>query len=127
MKPVATATATARVALSVRTIAPRTALATVPVLSLGTLGFVPSLVIAARRRERADWIIGALFGAATIGWILRIALTPVDTEGLSLLADFLLLLVSTLGASVHGLLAYPSHRPAATSEQPADATPLESA
>ncbi|MBT2452944.1 hypothetical protein J7F03_39140 [Streptomyces sp. ISL-43] len=74
-----------------------------PVLSLGVLGAVPSLVIAWRRGTRADWVTALAFGFAMVGWWFQAALTPVDTEGWQAGLDFLLLAVSTAGAAVHCL------------------------
>jgi hypothetical protein len=83
-------------------------LAAVPVVSLGTLALVPSLVIAIRHRNRTNWIACAVFTAVTVGWICQLTLTAETTHGLQFLSDVLLLLVSTLGATAHSLLNYPS-------------------
>ncbi|MFJ6633835.1 hypothetical protein ACIQMR_20975 [Streptomyces sp. NPDC091376] len=83
---------------------PRVLLAAVPVLSLGMLGAVPSYVIAARRGTRADWAAVAVFTAATVGWLLQAAFTPVDTHGWQFAADCVLLGLSTAGAALHCLL-----------------------
>ncbi|MGW6689382.1 hypothetical protein [Streptomyces sp. NPDC054961] len=82
---------------------PRVLLATVPVLSLGLLGALPSLVIAWRRGTRADWLTALVFTAVMVGWWFQLALTPVETEGWQAGADFLLVAFSTAGAAVHCL------------------------
>ncbi|WP_405854138.1 hypothetical protein OG361_16080 [Streptomyces sp. NBC_00090] len=84
---------------------PRVALASVPLVSLGVLGLVPSLVIALRRGTRGDWLAALLFTAASVGWCFQIALTPEETHGFPYLLDLLLLATSTLGAAAHCLLA----------------------
>ncbi|MEU9144912.1 hypothetical protein [Streptomyces sp. NPDC048349] len=82
---------------------PRVLLAAVPVLSLGMLGAVPSLVIAWRRGARADWLAALAFTAATVGWWFQAGLTPEETHGLQFGLDALLLSLSTVGAAVHCL------------------------
>lgn len=94
----------------VMTATPRLLLAAVPVVTLGMLSFVPSLVIAARRRRAGDWAAFAGFAATNVAWVLWAALTPEETRGAEFAADLLLVLVSTLGAAAHGLLAGPSWR-----------------
>lgn len=89
---------------------PRVLLAAVPVVTLGMLSFVPSLVIAARRRRPGDWAAFAGFAAADAAWVLWAALTPEETRGAEFAADLLLVLVTTLGAAAHGLLAGASWR-----------------
>ncbi|MFD3994803.1 hypothetical protein [Streptomyces sp. NPDC058548] len=83
----------------------RVGLALVPLLSLGVLGFVPSLTLALRRGTRSDWLAALLFTAASVGWCFQIALTPEETHGLAYLLDVLLLATSTLGAAAHCLTA----------------------
>lgn len=84
---------------------PRILLASVPVLSLGVLGAVPSLVIAWRRGARADWLAALVFTAVTVGWWFQIALTPDETHGWRFGVDALLLFSSTVGAALHCLYA----------------------
>ncbi|MBT2539181.1 hypothetical protein J7E99_00295 [Streptomyces sp. ISL-44] len=83
---------------------PRVLLAAVPVLSLGVLGAVPSLVIAWRRGARADWLAALVFTSVTVGWWFQIALAPEETHGWQFGADALLLSLSTVGAALHCLL-----------------------
>ncbi|WP_159026455.1 hypothetical protein [Streptomyces vietnamensis] len=83
----------------------RTVLAAVPLLSLGVLGLVPSLVLALRRGTRGDWLAVLLFTAVSVGWCFQIALTPVETHGAPYLLDVVLLATSTVGAAVHCLTA----------------------
>ncbi|MGW6206894.1 hypothetical protein ACWF9B_25040 [Streptomyces sp. NPDC055089] len=92
---------------AVVTAAPRVLLAAVPVVTLGMLSFVPSLVIAARRRRAADWLACAGFTAANVAWLLWAALTPEETQGAEFAADLLLVLGTTLGAAAHALFAGP--------------------
>ncbi|MEU9200061.1 hypothetical protein [Streptomyces sp. NPDC048332] len=87
------------------TAAPRVLLAAVPVVTLGMLSFVPSLVIAARRRRAADWLACAGFTAANVAWVLWAALTPEETQGAEFAADLLLVLVTMPGAAAHALFA----------------------
>ncbi|MGN9756673.1 hypothetical protein [Streptomyces sp. SD31] len=83
---------------------PRTALAAVPVLTLGMLAAVPSLVLAVRRGTRADWLAAVVFTAVNVAWVAQTLLTPVETHGLQYAADVLLLFVATVGATLHCLL-----------------------
>ncbi|MFI6861177.1 hypothetical protein ACIBKZ_14950 [Streptomyces sp. NPDC050421] len=89
----------------VMTATPRVLLAAVPVVTLGMLSFVPSLVIAARRRRTGDWAAFAGFAAANVAWVIWAALTPEETQGAEFAADLLLVLVTTLGAAAHALFA----------------------
>lgn len=89
----------------VMTVTPRALLAAVPVVTLGMLSFVPSLVIAARRGRAGDWAAFAGFAAANVAWVLWAALTPEETRGAEFAADLLLVLVTTLGAAAHALFA----------------------
>ncbi|MGR6968186.1 hypothetical protein ACU639_00950 [Streptomyces cynarae] len=84
----------------------RAALTALPVISLGFLCPVPSLVIALRRRGRADWWAFAVFSAVLVAWVTELAMTPEDTHGLLFAADLLLILLSTVGASVHAWTAW---------------------
>ncbi|MGR6970889.1 hypothetical protein ACU639_15020 [Streptomyces cynarae] len=86
----------------------RAALAAVPLLSLGMLGAVPSLVLAFRRGTRADWLAALVFSVVNVAWLFQVMLTPVDTHGLQYAADVLLLSASTLGAALHCLFVRPS-------------------
>ncbi|MFH9726779.1 hypothetical protein ACH4M4_28005 [Streptomyces sp. NPDC017254] len=81
----------------------RIALVFVPLLSLGVLGFVPSLTLAFRRGARGDWLAALLFTAVSVGWGFQIALTPEETHGVPYLLDVVLLATSTLGAAAHCL------------------------
>ncbi|MEU0831563.1 hypothetical protein [Streptomyces sp. NPDC005969] len=82
-------------------------MAVVPLVTLGVFGLVPSFVMAVRRRRLADWLACGVFTALSVAWMLRIALTPDETEGLGFAVDLLLLLATTFGATVHTLLAWP--------------------
>ncbi|MEU8505667.1 hypothetical protein AB0C40_13265 [Streptomyces brevispora] len=84
---------------------PRVLLAAVPVVTLGMLSFVPSLVVAARRRRASDWLVCAGFTAANVAWVIWAALTPAETRGAEFAADLLLVLLTTLGAAAHALFA----------------------
>ncbi|MFF1509143.1 hypothetical protein [Streptomyces sp. NPDC058326] len=81
----------------------RTGLALVAPLSLGVLGFVPSLTLALRRGTRGDWLAALLFTAVSVGWCFQIALTPEETHGFPYLLDLVLLATSTVGAAAHCL------------------------
>ncbi|MFD3530052.1 hypothetical protein [Streptomyces sp. NPDC058664] len=83
----------------------RTGLALVPPLTLGVLGFVPSLTLALRRGRRGDWLAALLFTAVSVGWCFQIALTPEETHGFPYLLDLVLLTTSTVGAVAHCLSA----------------------
>ncbi|MFE0778379.1 hypothetical protein [Streptomyces sp. NPDC058861] len=104
---------------------PRLALALVPPLSLGVLGFVPSLMLALRRGTRADWLAALLFTALSVGWWFQIALTPEETHGLAYRLDLLLLTGSTVAAAAHCLLA--GRRPAPETTAPETGTPAVTA
>ncbi|WP_175439031.1 hypothetical protein [Streptomyces vilmorinianum] len=82
----------------------RLALAVVPLLSLGVLGVVPSLVLALRRGTRGDWLAAVAFTAVTVGWWFQVGLTPEGTRGAQFALDVLLLFGSTVGAAVHCLV-----------------------
>ncbi len=90
-----------------RTPAVRVGFAALPVLSLGLLCPVPSLVLALRRRTRADWLAFAGFTAVLAAWITEVALTPVDTHGVLFGVDLLLITLSMVGASAHAWTAWP--------------------
>ncbi|MFE2423105.1 hypothetical protein [Streptomyces hokutonensis] len=90
-----------------RTPAVRAGFAVLPVVSLGLLCPVPSLVLALRRRTRADWLAFAGFTAVLAAWITELALTPVDTHGALFGVDLLLVTLSMAGASAHAWRAWP--------------------
>ncbi|MEU1176621.1 hypothetical protein ABZ464_03050 [Streptomyces sp. NPDC005820] len=94
-----------------RTPAARVGFAALPVLSLGLLCPVPSLVLALRRRTRADWCAFAAFSAVLAAWTAELALTPVDTHGALFGLDLLLIALSTAAAATHAWRAWP-RRPA---------------
>ncbi|WP_328481458.1 hypothetical protein OHS71_24265 [Streptomyces sp. NBC_00377] len=98
---------------ALRTPVARVGFALLPVLSLGLLCPVPSLVLALRRRSRADWSAFVTFSAVLAAWLTELALTPVDTHGALFALDALLIALSTAGAATHAWRAWPS-RPAAT-------------
>ncbi|MFI7501160.1 hypothetical protein ACIBVL_22170 [Streptomyces sp. NPDC049687] len=90
-----------------RTPAARIGFAALPVVSLGLLCPVPSLVLALRRRSRADWSAFAAFSAVLAAWVAELALTPVDTHGPLFAVDLLLIALSTAGAATHAWRAWP--------------------
>ncbi|SEE28551.1 hypothetical protein SAMN05216489_06085 [Streptomyces sp. 3213] len=90
-----------------RTPAVRAGFAVLPVVSLGLLCPVPSLVLALRRRTRAAWLAFAGFTAVLAAWITELALTPVDTHGALFGVDLLLVTLSMAGASAHAWRAWP--------------------
>ncbi|WP_234533442.1 hypothetical protein [Streptomyces shenzhenensis] len=92
---------------AVRGIAGRVGFAALPVLTLGLLCNVPSLVLALRRRTRADWWAFAGFSAVLAAWVTDVGLTPDDTHGLLFMADLLLILLSMAGASLHAWMMWP--------------------
>ncbi|MFD6278536.1 hypothetical protein ACFWFI_23665 [Streptomyces sp. NPDC060209] len=85
---------------------PRVLVAVVPLVTLGMLAFVPSLVIALRRRRAADWLVCAGFTAVTTAWLAWAVLTPVETHGPGFAVDLLLLLGTTLGAAAHAVFGW---------------------
>ncbi|MEV0739926.1 hypothetical protein AB0I51_29225 [Streptomyces sp. NPDC050549] len=90
-----------------RTPAVRAGFAALPVVSLGLLCPVPSLVLALRRRTRADWLAFAGFTAVLAAWITELALTPVDTHGALFGVDLVLITLAMAGASAHAWRAWP--------------------
>jgi hypothetical protein len=94
-----------------RTPVARLGFALLPVVSLGLLCPVPSLVLALRRRARADRWAFAGFTAVLAAWVTELAVTPVDTHGPLFALDVLLILLSTAGAATHAWTAWP-RRPA---------------
>ncbi|MFR9799170.1 hypothetical protein ACL02U_25235 [Streptomyces sp. MS06] len=85
----------------------RAGLAALPVLSVGLLCPVPSLVLALRRRDRADWWAFGFFSAVLVAWIADLRLTPEVTHGWEFGADLVLVLLSMVGASLHVWRAWP--------------------
>jgi hypothetical protein len=94
-----------------RTPAARIGFAALPVVSLGLLCPVPSLVLALRRRSRADWWAFAAFSAVLAAWAAELALTPDDTHGALFALDLLLITLSMAGAATHAWRVWP-RRPA---------------
>lgn len=90
-----------------RTTAARAGFAALPLLSLGLLCPVPSLVLALRRRARADWWAFAGFSAVLVAWATDLALTPDDTHGALFAFDLLLVLLSMAGAALHAWAVWP--------------------
>ncbi|MET7655215.1 MULTISPECIES: hypothetical protein [unclassified Streptomyces] len=90
-----------------RTPAARVGFTVLPVLSLGLLCPVPSLVLALRRRSRADWSAFVAFSVVLAAWLTELALTPVDTHGALFALDLLLIALSTGGAATHAWRAWP--------------------
>ena len=78
--------------------ASRAALGLVPVISVGLLSPVPSVVIAARHRRRADWVALAGFTLTWVLWVAALAEWPDGGTGLEFAATFVLLIVNTVGA-----------------------------
>ncbi|MEW2134894.1 hypothetical protein [Streptomyces sp. NPDC005435] len=93
--------------VSYRSYAARAGAAALPLLSLGLLCPVPSLLLALRRRTRADWWAFAGFSVVLAAWISQIELTPVDTHGVLFGVDVLLILLSMAGASLHAWAVWP--------------------
>lgn len=80
-------------------------MALIPIASLGLLAPAPSLVLAARHRNQADW---AVFGAFTLAWLMWIAALiawPDGGTGVEFAATALLLALTTGGAAMHYLLS----------------------
>ncbi|MFD9393167.1 hypothetical protein ACFWBB_21365 [Streptomyces sp. NPDC060000] len=92
---------------ALRTPVARAGFTLLPVLSLGLLCPVPSLVLALRRRSRADWSAFVAFSAVLAAWLTELALTPVDTHGALFALDVLLIALSTAGAATHAWRAWP--------------------
>ncbi|MEU6139194.1 hypothetical protein ABZ848_02415 [Streptomyces sp. NPDC047081] len=85
----------------------RAGFAALPVLSLGLLCPVPSLVLALRRRARADWLAFGGFSAVFVAWLTDLGLTPDDTHGALFGVDLLLITLSMAGAAAHAWTAWP--------------------
>jgi hypothetical protein len=85
----------------------RAGFAVLPVVSLGLLCPVPSLVLALRRRSRADRWALAGFSVVLVAWVAELGTTPVDTHGALFAYDLLLILLSMVGASVHAWKVWP--------------------
>ncbi|MFF0294439.1 hypothetical protein ACFYST_24060 [Kitasatospora sp. NPDC004614] len=77
--------------------------AAVPVLTLGMLGMVPSLVLAVGRRRRADIVGAVVIGLMQLGLYVGAGLTP-EGGTINNLVGLLLLLPLFLGTPVHYLL-----------------------
>lgn len=92
---------------ALRTTAARAGFAVLPLVSLGLLCPVPSLVLALRRRARADWWAFAAFSTVLAAWVTDLGLTPDDTHGMLFASDLLLILLSMVGASAHAWKAWP--------------------
>jgi hypothetical protein len=78
--------------------------AVVPLLSLGFLAFVPFLWLALVRRRVLDWVVFAVYLAATVTLIVALSSVPANTSitGLPAVIGPLLLVV----APVHAVLAF---------------------
>ncbi|WP_405881951.1 hypothetical protein OG762_26965 [Streptomyces sp. NBC_01136] len=83
----------------------RAGLMALPVVSLRLLSPVPPLVIAPRRRSRADWAAFGAFSAVLVAWVMQ--LTPETTHVLEFADDRLLILASMAGAAVHAWTVWP--------------------
>lgn len=96
---------------------PRVLLSLVPVLSLGLLCAVPSLVIAVRQRSWAGWAGFGCFTAVTIAWVINTEFHKFDSSAWASVANVLLLLLATVGPMLHCLLTRTatkqSHQPEA--------------
>ncbi|MEU9450659.1 hypothetical protein [Streptomyces sp. NPDC048277] len=92
---------------ALRGVVVRTGFAVLPLVSLGLLCNVPSLVLALRRRSRADWWAFAGFSAVLVAWVSEIELTPEDNHGILFATDLVLILLSMVGASLHAWLVWP--------------------
>ena len=90
-----------------RSFAVRVLFAALPVVSLGLLCPLPSLVLALLRGARADWWAFGAFGAVLAAWVAELELTPENTQGLLFAADLVLILLSMVGASLHAWKAWP--------------------
>ncbi|MCS0637854.1 hypothetical protein NX801_19740 [Streptomyces sp. LP05-1] len=86
---------------------PRLLLALVPVVSLGLLGALPSLVLAWRTGRRAEWLAAVGFTAVTVAWLFEAVLTPEETHGAAFGLDLLLMSAATVGAAAHCLCVRP--------------------
>ncbi|QKW21290.1 hypothetical protein HUT16_21500 [Kitasatospora sp. NA04385] len=78
-------------------------LALIPVLTLGLLGMVPSMVLAVDRRRTADKVGAAVFGLMQVALFISLGLTP-NGEPIDNLTAGLLLLPLFLATPVHFLL-----------------------
>ncbi|MFD8478935.1 hypothetical protein [Kitasatospora sp. NPDC059673] len=77
--------------------------AAVPVLTLGILGMVPSLVLAVGRRRRADIVGAIVIGLMQLGLYVAAGLTPSGGK-INTLVGVLVLLPLWIGTPVHFLL-----------------------
>ncbi|MEV4556994.1 hypothetical protein AB0K51_08340 [Kitasatospora sp. NPDC049285] len=92
--------------------------AALPVLSLGLLGLVPSLVLAVGRRRRVDVVGAVVFGVLQLAVYVASGLTP-RGEALNLVVVGVALIPLWLGAPVHFLLMNRRrHWPAAKTAYP---------
>ncbi|OIK23494.1 hypothetical protein VT52_032390 [Streptomyces malaysiense] len=87
--------------------AARAAFAALPVVSMGLLCPVPSLVLAVRRGGRAHWLAFGAFSVVLAAWITDLQLTPSAGHGLSLAIDLPLIMLSMVAPSVHAWTAWP--------------------
>lgn len=92
---------------AIRLLAVRAVLAALPLVSLGLLCPVPSLILAVRRRRGADWWAFGAFSLVLAAWITWVQLTPDHTHGLSFVVDLTLIALSMGGASLHAWTAWP--------------------
>lgn len=87
-------------------VGPKILLCLVPLLSLGLLGLVPSLVLALRRRRVADLVGAAVFGLLQLGLYVSIGLTEEkNSEYVLSSAGSIALMLLWLAAPVHFLIA----------------------
>ncbi|MFD3455334.1 hypothetical protein ACFWVC_24565 [Streptomyces sp. NPDC058691] len=89
-------------------LAARAGAAALPVVSLGLLCPLPSLLIALCRGRREDWTAFAVFSLGLVAWVLDLALTPESTHGPEFAVDLLLILLSMVVAPVHAWTFWPS-------------------
>ncbi|WP_181138851.1 hypothetical protein [Streptomyces sp. Ru72] len=92
---------------AVRLFAVRAGFAALPVVSLGLLCPLPSLVLALRRRRATDWWAFVAFSAVLAAWVAELELTPDTTHGPLFALDVLLILLSMAGASIHAWKVWP--------------------
>ncbi|MFF0163258.1 hypothetical protein ACFYRY_37870 [Streptomyces sp. NPDC005263] len=92
---------------ALRATAVRAGFAVLPLVSLGLLCPVPSLVLALRRRARADLWAFAGFSAVLVAWVTELQLTPDDTHGVLFASDLVLIMLSMGGASLHAWRVWP--------------------
>jgi hypothetical protein len=78
--------------------------ALVPLLTIGTLAFVPFLRLALARRRPRDWLVFGSYLAADVAVVVLVSVTSVDSAA-NTLAGGLLVLLAGLG-TVHTLVAF---------------------